>query len=249
MKKLELWPEEIWKPIKGTKKLYYISNMGRVKSYRNKNVYPEGRILKNVLTASGYHRVGILIQGRNKKELVHSLVAREFIGPRPKGYDINHKNFITVDNKVENLEYCTHAENIRYSFKYNKNMPQIGEKNWMTKLTTNDVIKIHKMYYIEKNTQAKIMKKYNLSSSSISRILNGKRWKHLDRDKLNLPKRKPVNSPKKILQKTLGGKIIKIFKSASSAARETGIALSNISTATKQMENYTHAGGYKWEYI
>jgi hypothetical protein len=43
------------------------------------------------------------------------LIAREFIGPCPKGLQINHKNLDKRDNAASNLEYVTQSQNILHS--------------------------------------------------------------------------------------------------------------------------------------
>jgi hypothetical protein len=46
---------------------------------------------------------------------VHVLVAEVFLGPRPNGAEINHKNGIKADNHYRNLEYTTQAENFQHA--------------------------------------------------------------------------------------------------------------------------------------
>jgi len=46
---------------------------------------------------------------------VHSIVAEYFIGPRPTGYQINHKDRNKGNNHVSNLEYVTPQENVRHA--------------------------------------------------------------------------------------------------------------------------------------
>ncbi len=111
---------EIFIPIKGYKKLYEISNFGRVKSLKKFRkvhsgiqVYPE-RILKLEKTYKGYLRVMLSKYGKCKKIYVHRLVGQTFLPLPNSPKEINHKNFKKSDNRVSNLEWLTGNENIAH---------------------------------------------------------------------------------------------------------------------------------------
>lgn len=62
-----------------------------------------------------YFRIKLTANGIRKCFSIHELVALAFIGPRPKGMVVHHRDGNTFNNHVSNLEYCTHAQNIKYS--------------------------------------------------------------------------------------------------------------------------------------
>jgi hypothetical protein len=45
------------------------------------------------------------------------LVAENFIGKRPKGYEINHKDGKKSNNRLNNLEWVTPKENYHHAVK------------------------------------------------------------------------------------------------------------------------------------
>ncbi|MCC2547733.1 NUMOD4 motif-containing HNH endonuclease [Hymenobacter sp. BT175] len=70
-----------------------------------------GRMLKNYKAKNGYYVVNLGGPEGLKQRYVHELVAAAFIGPRPEGATINHKDGNKLNNTPANLEYCTYAEN------------------------------------------------------------------------------------------------------------------------------------------
>ena len=90
---------------------YYITEDGKLYS----NAYGELREIAQQTDRKGYKRVGL---SNRKSYRVHRLVARAYI-PNPHGYEqVNHKNEIKDDNRVENLEWCTNDYNKKYSAKW-----------------------------------------------------------------------------------------------------------------------------------
>jgi len=86
---------------------YEISDAGDVR----RRVPPHaGRLLKPRMV-KGYYRVTVCVHSVPRKPSVHSLVAEAFIGPRPAGLVINHKDGVKTNNSPNNLEYCTVREN------------------------------------------------------------------------------------------------------------------------------------------
>ena len=118
--------QEIWKPVPGYEGRYEVSNLGRVKTLPGRvRLHEHTRVLsERVRTGSldkrGYRYVNLhdAEGGKPPKRVgVHRLVALAFL-PEPVGeMHVNHKNFVRDDNRPENLEWTTAAENVRYSAK------------------------------------------------------------------------------------------------------------------------------------
>ena len=108
--------EEIFKDIAGYEELYQISNYGNVVSIKNrwgKRVKP--RNVSKHITKKGYERVALYKEKTQKHFMVHRLVMMTFNPTNDKDLEINHKNLIRNDNRLENLEWLTHEDNVRYS--------------------------------------------------------------------------------------------------------------------------------------
>lgn len=105
--------QEIWKSIKGFEGKYEISNFGQVKSLNYAKSGKE-RLIKPIKNKDGYLIVK-LYSDKCYTKLVHRLVAENFINI-PK-LEVNHLNGNKEDNNINNLEWCTHPENERYSWK------------------------------------------------------------------------------------------------------------------------------------
>lgn len=107
---------EIWKDIKGYEGLYQISNLGNVKSFVSSSRYNnEPHLLKQHIGNNGYPSVSLYIsKGKKRGYLIHKLVADAFL-ENPNNYPcVNHKDENKLNNKVNNLEWCTYSYNNAY---------------------------------------------------------------------------------------------------------------------------------------
>lgn len=134
----------MFKPIKGFPD-YYISDKGEVWSAKSKKRLKQWRI------SHGYMRVELSNGGRHtrKQARVHRLVAEAFI-PNPNNKpQVNHKNGNKSDNRSENLEWVTNAENAKHASKngLNKRKRVVIE---MIHLTDNRIERIDGVHKLAK---------------------------------------------------------------------------------------------------
>lgn len=108
--------EEIWKDIRGYEGLYQVSNYGNIVSMHHRwgKRYISIPIHKHI-TKKGYERVGLYKNATHKLFMVHRLVMNAFNPTLNENLEINHKNRIRNDNRLDNLEWLTHDDNIKYS--------------------------------------------------------------------------------------------------------------------------------------
>ena len=113
---------EIWKDIQGYEGFYQISNLGNVKSLER--VIDKGngilqhrkeRIMNKRESVDGYYVAKLNVNKKSKSIAIHILVARHFID-NPNNYpEVNHKDCNRKNNQVDNLEWCTHQQNVEHS--------------------------------------------------------------------------------------------------------------------------------------
>ena len=109
--------KEEWRDIKGYEGKYQVSNLGRVKSLKDRYGNYREKILSMRSNKGGYKRVGLWKNGEGKTYYIHRLVAEVFI-PNPNNYlEVNHKDENKQNNKVENLEWCSREYNNNYGTK------------------------------------------------------------------------------------------------------------------------------------
>ena len=108
---------EEWRPILSVQGAYEVSSFGRVRRSDNKIV------LKNSINKCGYPvftaRGGLLTPPKDNRRCfpvyVHVCVAKTFIENPLNLKEVNHIDGNKANNRVENLEWCTHAQNMAHA--------------------------------------------------------------------------------------------------------------------------------------
>lgn len=252
--------EEEWKDIIGFEGKYQISNLGRVKSlervttYKNTNQtglkftgvkYCNERILKTYIYGR-YEHVSLKKGCKYFNYTVHRLVAEYFI-PNPNNYDIvNHKDENKMNNRADNLEWCTQ----KYNLNYGTRNERIAAK-----------LKDHHMYYIPVlcyDLNNNFIKKYEsavaagnelgISASGITaccRLYKGRasaagfKWKY-EKSDIDISTIEYQEQKKVIHQFDLDGNFIRSYESISEGARQLGKDVHNFKKAIKKCSAYNY---------
>jgi len=164
---------EEWRDIPGYEGIYQVSDLGRVKRVATEH------ILKPRRNRWGYLQVQLSVRTNRKTWVVHRLVALTFIGPRPQGCDINHRNGIKTENHLDNLEYLSrkaHEHHTRTVLGLHDNE---GEKNHAARLNESDVDRLRYLYSTGNYTGLELAELFGVSKSAIGYALSGETWSHL----------------------------------------------------------------------
>lgn len=150
------------------------------------------KFLKPATDGSGYLRCAFKYNGKHTTFKVHRLVAECYI-PNPLNKpQVNHIDGDKKNNTVENLEWCTHQENITHAIEtglfdpkdkprekcINKTIKK-GELNGCSKLTEKEVLEIREKFKPRVYTREMLALEYNVKASTIKDVILRKSWKHI----------------------------------------------------------------------
>lgn len=173
--------EEVWRQVAGFEH-YEVSNMGRIRRitylrpYSSKGTkYPSIQLFD-----SNGVRQKAGVKAPCKKKLFHRLLAEAFL-PNPGNLPyVNHKDGDKSNFSLDNLEWCTHGQNMLHAYKTGLNRGGKSQQNRM-------VIQVGKDFSIErvwKGVRELRLAKYtwNKVYDSIRRGLfyRGFKWLYLD---------------------------------------------------------------------
>ena len=97
----------MWRDVVGYENVYQVSKSGVVRNKQSKSILAP-------FDNHGYKRVNFF---NGKKPLVHILVALTYL-PNPLNLaDVNHKNNKRDDNRLSNLEWVSHSDNLKQAWR------------------------------------------------------------------------------------------------------------------------------------
>lgn len=168
--------DEVWRPceIEPFSAQYMLSSKGRI-----------ARLLATPMWQSTRYPFANLYG--NRPHLVHKLVALTFIGPRPPGMVIHHKDDNRGNPAADNLQYVTQSRNVLLA--YESGARQVHRQE---KLLPHQVIAIRSMRDltrvgrsgpspkgVEVITYRKLAEAFHVSIGTISNVLIGNSYSYL----------------------------------------------------------------------
>lgn len=167
------WDMENWLPIIGYEDLYEVSDLGRIRSLRQR-----GGQYKMILATPSYAKdlrpIKVLWRGRESKTFkVCTLVMTTFVGQRPEGLECCHNDGDCANNVLTNLRWDTHASNMADKKRHGTRL--IGTKNPLAKLSEKDIRKIRADMRVQHITA----KEYKINQATVSSIKLRKTWGHV----------------------------------------------------------------------
>jgi hypothetical protein len=141
--------EELWKPVVGYEGQYEISKLGNLRSVdrmiahkSNSTMLRRGRPMRLNANKYGYVDVKLGKNGLQKAYLVHRLVALAFLENQENKPQVNHKNGIKSDNRLDNLEWSSISENRIHAYRV------LGSDCWLRHVKGN-------IWYVTNGCQTK----------------------------------------------------------------------------------------------
>lgn len=168
--------KEEWKQIQRYNGIYYVSNLGRIKSIPHVVERKDGtsqkvgeRIIRHHVSKTGYHQVELRIDKKSKYPLVHRLVAEAFLDNPENKPQVNHIDGDKGNNAVDNLEWVTCSENAIHAFA--KNLRKVTRAY---KLTPAQMKYVREHYvYRDPIYNSKVLgTKFGVSGETIMRVIH-----------------------------------------------------------------------------
>lgn len=166
---------EEWRAIPGYEGIYEASSLGRVRRIvALRKARPPGVLRQHQNNWSCMH----LHLYKDKVATnfhAHRLVAAAFLGM--SSLEVNHKNGDRTDNRLENLEYVTRAENVAHAMRMG--LVARGERNGASRLTIDAVRAIRSRYAAGGVSYWSLAREYGVTQMAVSKIVRRKTWAHV----------------------------------------------------------------------
>lgn len=141
----------------------------------NGEFYRKGKLLKPACHEKGYLHIRLYKDGKQFTFRAHRIVYSTFVGKIDAGLEINHKNGIKDDNRLCNLEACTHSENLLHAVKSGLQPIRLGAMNKNSVAIYGVCIATGKRIDFPSQADAR---RHGFNQGNIQAVLSGKRKQH-----------------------------------------------------------------------
>jgi hypothetical protein len=180
--RIEKW--EIWKDLEWYEWKYQVSSLWKIKILKNR--YWKTKMLNPAISTYWYRVVWLWKDWIWKQNRVNRIIASTFIPNTENKREVNHINGIKIDDRVENLEWCTPGENQKHAYKiwlkvvsdnhnFKTNHPSKW-KFWKLNCNSNTILQYDKKWIFIKEwwSALEILRELKIDNSSIWRCCS---WK------------------------------------------------------------------------
>lgn len=169
--------QENWRPVVGYEGRYLVSDKGRIKSIFGRKNPRSKPLMRKLRLSNGYWIVDLKSNWISTTFKVARIVAAAFHGPCPEGMEVAHLNGNPQDDRIENLSYTTHRENMHH--KFIRGTHNRGSHHSSAKLTDEKVIEILRLRASGMELKP-IAKMFGVTKGHVCDITKGRAWKYFD---------------------------------------------------------------------
>ena len=169
---------QMMREVPGCRGIYSVTTDGRVwsspREWTAGKGSPQGhagRWLTPVVDATGYERVRLTVDGARTFPSVHRLVALTWIENSGGMPQVNHIDGDKLNNSVENLEWCTSAENIRHAHAIGLHGPRPSRK------LTMDGARSLRQRHADGETVADLARAFSIDRKTVYGVLQGRTYR------------------------------------------------------------------------
>lgn len=147
---------------------YFISNYGRVRG--------RSGLLLRQSPSRGYLRVAVIADGQRKDLRLHQAVLEAFVGPRPAPeMESSHMDGNPLNNRADNLKWCTKAENAQQRTAHGRSNTPTGEQNPNNKICTYAVNLVRALCVDRGMSFGEVARISGMPAGTVAKIAQGRR--------------------------------------------------------------------------